>query len=50
MAANTLDSNGMTYVTDVDGSSTNLTGNDFVYNFKEFIPFLPIILSLATTF
>jgi len=27
IAANTLDSNGMTYVTDVDGSSTNLTGN-----------------------
>ena len=27
VAANTLDSNGMTYVTDVDGSSTNLTGN-----------------------
>ena len=27
VAANTLDSNGLTYVTDVDGSSTNLTGN-----------------------
>jgi hypothetical protein len=27
VAANTLDSNGVTYVTDVDGSSTNLTGN-----------------------
>jgi hypothetical protein len=27
VAANTLDSNGFTYVTDVDGSSTNLTGN-----------------------
>jgi hypothetical protein len=27
IAANTLDSNGMTYVTDVDGSSSNLTGN-----------------------
>jgi hypothetical protein len=27
VAANTLDSNGMTYVTDVDGSSSNLTGN-----------------------
>ena len=27
VAANTLDSNGMTYVTDVDGSGTNLTGN-----------------------
>ena len=27
VAANTLDSNGMTYVTDVDGSITNLTGN-----------------------
>jgi hypothetical protein len=27
VAANTLDSNGFTYVTDVDGSSSNLTGN-----------------------
>lgn len=27
VAANTLDSNGITYVTDVDGSSSNLTGN-----------------------
>jgi hypothetical protein len=27
VAANTLDSNGITYVTNVDGSSTNLTGN-----------------------
>jgi hypothetical protein len=27
IAANTLDSNGITYVTNVDGSSTNLTGN-----------------------
>jgi hypothetical protein len=27
VAANTLDSNGLTYVTDVDGSSSNLTGN-----------------------
>jgi len=27
VAANTIDSNGITYVTNVDGSSTNLTGN-----------------------